>query len=125
MSGESAGTELKFVIHIHDISERLGQTKLAFFRDVEKISRVALNASPPGSGYRARTYSKFKMRPFQVSEKSSSARSHAYGNAWLNIHIFVQMFSDYTIVYITNVINVDLMHKAVLRKKNLALIYFF
>jgi hypothetical protein len=69
MSGETAGTELKFVIHIHDVSERLGQTKFACFRDVEKISRVAPNAGPPGSGYRARTYSKLKMRPFQASGK--------------------------------------------------------
>ena len=67
MSGETAGTELKFVFHIHDVSERLGQTNFACFRDVEKISTVALNLGPRGNGYRARTYSKFKMRPFEVS----------------------------------------------------------
>jgi hypothetical protein len=67
MSGDTAGTELKFVFHIHDVSERLGQTNFACFRDVEKISRVALNLGPRGSGYRARTYSKFKIRTFQTS----------------------------------------------------------
>jgi len=66
MSGETAGTELKFVTHVHDVSEWLGQTKIARFRGVEQISRVALNAGPPGSGYRTRIYSEFKMRPFQV-----------------------------------------------------------
>jgi hypothetical protein len=60
MSGETAGTELKFVTHIDDVSERLGQAKIVRFRGVEKLSRVALNAGPPGSGYLERTYSKFK-----------------------------------------------------------------
>jgi hypothetical protein len=67
MSGDIAGTELKFVFHIHDVSERLGQTNFTCFRDVEKISRVALNLGPRGSGYRARTYSKFKLQTVQTS----------------------------------------------------------
>lgn len=67
MSGETAGTELKFVIHINDVLERLGQSKFACFQGVEKKSRVAPNAGPPGSGYREGTYSKFKTRTFQVS----------------------------------------------------------
>jgi len=66
VSGDTAGTELQFVTYIHDVSERLGQIKLERFRGVEKISRVTLNAGPPGSGYPARTYSEFKIRPFQV-----------------------------------------------------------
>jgi hypothetical protein len=109
---------MKFVIHIYDVSERLGQTKFACFRGVEKISSVPLNADPPGSGYQARTYSNFKMRPLKYQEKSSSDRSRAYDNAWLSIHIFVQEFNDYTIVFIINVLNVDLMRKTVLRKKS-------
>ena len=123
MSGEIAGTELKFVIHIHDVSERLGQTEFACFRGVVKVSKVALNAGPPGSGYWARTYSKFKMRPFQISVPAPARVRVAILGLVL---IFFQTFSDYTIVYIINVINVDLMHKAVLREKKVkAVIYLF
>jgi hypothetical protein len=54
MSGETAGTELELVTHIHDVSGRLGQIKFAYFRGDDRISSVALNPGPQGTGYRAR-----------------------------------------------------------------------